>query len=104
MSRPKPTPVRLHKMTPGQTGDFFALLAEKTRGATRDGKPFYTCRFRDAKRTATGMVWADSPQFEECEQHWRAGQFYKIRGTYAEDKRYGPQIEINQIRPVNEAD
>jgi 3'-5' exoribonuclease len=104
MSRPKPTPVRLHEMTPGQLGDFFVLLAEKTRGATREGKPYYSCRFRDAQRTATVMVWADSPQFEECEQHWKSGQFYKIRGTYQEDKRYGSQIELAQIRPVNEAD
>ena len=40
MSRSKPPLSRLHEMTPGQAGDFFVLLAERTRAATRDGKPF----------------------------------------------------------------
>ncbi len=91
-------------MAVGQFGDFFALLAEKTRGARRDSKPYYTCRFRDAHRVVTCMVWADSPQFEECEQHWQAGQFYKVRGTYQEHKQYGAQVDLVQIRPVTEAD
>ena len=30
MSRPKPPLVRLAELSPGQSGDFFALLAERT--------------------------------------------------------------------------
>ena len=41
MSRPKPAVVPLHQLRPGQPADFFALLAEKVRGTTRDGKPYY---------------------------------------------------------------
>ncbi len=104
MSRPKPPPVRLCQMSPGQSGDFFALLVERTRGARRDGKPFYTCRFRDAGRAAAAMVWADGPWFETCEQSWQEGQCFKIRGRYDEHKVYGPQIEIDNIRPAADAD
>jgi 3'-5' exoribonuclease len=104
MARNKPAIVRLHEMTPGQSGDFFALLAERSKGATRDGKPFYTCRFRDAKRQVSFMVWADGGFFESCEAEWKPGQFFKIRGSYAESERYGPQIDIQQIRHVTEAD
>lgn len=104
MTRPKPEPVSLHEMKTGESGDFFVLLAEKTRNATREGKPFYTCRFRDMKRTATFMVWGDSGWFDDCEHHWKEGQFYKIRGVYQEHKQYGPQIEVYNIRPVNEDD
>ncbi len=104
MSRPKPTLVRLADMTPGQLGDCFALLAERSRNVTRDGKPFYTCRFRDARRTATVMVWADGPHFEDCERHWQVGQCYKLRGVYDEHERYGPQIDLHQIRPATDAD
>jgi hypothetical protein len=39
MARSKPPLLRLSELTPGQTADFFALLADKTKGATRDGKP-----------------------------------------------------------------
>jgi 3'-5' exoribonuclease len=104
MSRPKPALVRLSELTPGQTGDLFALLAEKTKGATRDGKPYFTCRFRDARRTATVMVWADSPWFGPVEKSWHEGEFFKIRGKYVEHERYGPQIEVVNLRLVNEAD
>jgi 3'-5' exoribonuclease len=96
--------VRLRDLTPGQAGDFFALLAERSKGATRDGKPFYTCRFRDGSRTATFMVWADGGWFEPCEREWQEGGFYKIRGSYAEHERYGPQLDIQNLRPVRDAD
>jgi 3'-5' exoribonuclease len=104
MSRPKPTLVRLAEMAPGQYGDFFVLLAERTRGSRRDGKPFFTCRFRDAGRVVSAMVWADGDWFETCEQTWQQGQLYKIRGVYDEHKIYGPQIEIHNIRAADRAD
>lgn len=104
MSRSKPVLMRLSELVPGQLADFFALLAERSRGATRDGKPYYTCRFRDRRRTVTFMVWADGGWFEACEHEWAEGQFYKIRGTYAESDRYGPQIDIQNFRPVTDAD
>jgi 3'-5' exoribonuclease len=104
MPRPKPDLVPLHELSAGQFADFFALLGEKTKGATREGKPFFTCRFRDAKRTASLMVWNDGPWFEICERAWQVGQFFKLRGTYEESERYGPQLDLQNVRPVLEAD
>jgi 3'-5' exoribonuclease len=104
MSKSKPPLVRLCDMTSGQAGDFFALLSEKTRSARRDGKPFYTCRFRDALRTATLMVWNDGPWFEACEHDWQEGQFFKVRGRFDEHPTYGPQIEIHNLRLLTDAD
>jgi 3'-5' exoribonuclease len=104
MARPKPALMKLSELTPGQFGDFFALLASHTKGTTRDGKPFYSCRFRDAQRTVTFMAWADGPWYEACERDWRAGQVYKVRGSYAEHERYGSQIDIQNIRPTADAD
>jgi 3'-5' exoribonuclease len=104
VSRSKPALVHLSELTPGQQADFFALLAERTRGKTRDGKPFYSCRFRDNQRSVTFMVWADGGWFETCEKEWREGQLYKIRGDYGEHERYGPQINLHNIRPVNDSD
>jgi 3'-5' exoribonuclease len=94
----------LCELATGQSGDFFALLAERAKGTTRDGKPYYSCRFRDAKRSASVMAWLDSGLYEECEQKWREGDFYKIRGTFRDSQRYGPQIEIQQIRVVQDSD
>src|SRR5262249_52888041 len=103
MARSKPTLAHLHELTPGQFADFFALLVERTKSATREGKPFYTCRFRDTKRTVSFMAWADGGFYEACENEWRTGQFYKIRGTYGEHDRYGAQIDIQQIRSLTDA-
>lgn len=104
MSRPKPAVVPLHQLQPGQVADFFALLAEKTRSVTREGKRFFTCRFRDARRTASVPVWSDGPLFAVCEAEWQVGTFFKVRGLYTEHERYGPQVDIQQLRPVTEAD
>src|SRR5258708_7843412 len=104
MSRVKPPVSRLSELQPGQSGDFFALLAERTRGATRDGKPFHRCRFRDSRRSAAFMVWADGDYFEKCQTEWKDGQCYKIRAIFGEHERYGPQIDIRQIRAATDAD
>jgi 3'-5' exoribonuclease len=105
MARPKPTLVRLSELTPGQYADFFALLAEKTKGVTREGKAYYACRFRDNRRTVSFMAWGDGPWFEACERDWQPGQFYKLRAVYGEHERYGPQLtELHNIRPAADAD
>jgi hypothetical protein len=44
VGKAKPPVHRLCELTDGQLADFFALLAERSRGATRDGKPFYPKR------------------------------------------------------------
>jgi 3'-5' exoribonuclease len=102
--RSKPALVRLSDLEQGQFADFFALLARRSKGATRDGKPYYTCRFRDARRTVTFMAWEDGGWYEACERDWREGHFYKIRATYGDNERYGPQIDIQNVRPVNDTD
>ena len=106
MARPSPKLPLLpfHQLRPGQPADCFALLADRTRGTTRDGKPFFTCRFRDKLRTLDSKIWADHPLFSDCDSDWQAGQFYKIRAVYTESDRYGPQLEIQQLRPILESD
>ncbi len=104
MNRAKAAVVRLSELAAGQRGDFFALLSERTRSTTREGKDYFHCRFRDLHRTASVMVWGDGELFADCEQNWQVGQFYKIRGVYNEHEKYGPQIEIERIRAVIDTD
>jgi len=104
VDRSQPALSRLHELTPGQYADFFALLSSRTRHTTRDGAPYYSCIFQDAKRKVAFKAWADSTWFENCEQQWCEGHFYKIRGVYEENEKYGPQIDIHDIRAVKEQD
>jgi len=100
----KPIHARLCDLQSGQFADFYALLSEKTKGTTRDGKPFFSTKFRDAVRTVSFMVWADSSFYADCEHEWHVGRFYKLRATYVEHEKYGPQIELDVIREVNDSD
>jgi 3'-5' exoribonuclease len=104
MSKPRPAVTRLSDLKAGERGTFFALLAERVRGTTQSNKPYYLCRFKDPRRTAAYMVWEDGPFFQQCDAEWQAGQFFKVRGVYAEHEKYGPQIDVEQIRPVQDRD
>jgi 3'-5' exoribonuclease len=104
MSKPLSPVIRLSDLKPGDRGTFFALLADRVRGTTQTNKPFYTCRFKDLRRTATYMVWADGPHFDVCDTEWQPGQYFKIRGVFNEHDRYGPQIDVEQVRPVQDRD
>src|SRR5687767_4896099 len=104
MSTTTPPLSRLSDLVPGQRADFFALLVDRVPGITQQGKPYFQCRFRDARRAVTLMVWSDDRWFESAEQDWQPGQFYKLRAVYSEHERWGPQIELVKIRAVNDAD
>lgn len=99
----EPRLLRLSDFEPGEAGDTFALLVKKDRGQTRDGKPFFRAAFRDAQRSVTVMIWLDGGWFDDCEQHWQPGAFYKLRGRYYENQ-FGPHLELEKIRPVEPAD
>lgn len=88
----------LFEMRIGQTADFYAVLCERTRKTTRDGKPYFGLKFRDQKRTVSSPVWGDSSLFDPCEREWQVGHHFKIRAAYTEHPQYGPQIEIQNIR------
>ncbi len=104
MPKTKPPVLRLGELTPGQSGDFFALLAERTAAARKDGKPYFICKFQDALRQATLMVWSDGPWFAACQADWVEGTFYKLRAQYEEHPTYGPQLDLEAIRAVTDDD
>ena len=94
---------QLADLQPGQQADCFALLANRERATTRDGKPYYRCSFRDADRVVTAMIWADSAFFTDCDQSWQPGQFFKLRCRYSESN-YGPQIDLDRVREATDED
>jgi 3'-5' exoribonuclease len=104
MPRPKPILKPLADLDKDEYADCFALLVERNKLTTREGKPYYACRFRDGRRNVAVMVWADGGHFEDCEQNWQVGQCYKVRGIYEEHERYGPQLEVEKVRPICDAD
>ena len=104
MSAPKGNLVPLADLPPGRRADFFAVLLDRKRGITREGRPYFHCRFGDARRTVSFMAWNDDRWYAKAEAEWRPGQFYKLRAVYSEHERYGPQIDLMNLRPVKEGD
>jgi 3'-5' exoribonuclease len=96
--------VRLSDLKPGEAGTFYAQLFEKTKRVTHANKPFYTCLFRDKRRSATYKVWTDSRDFDACERHWTPGQFFRLNAVYTEHDKYGGQIDVARIRLVEVRD
>lgn len=99
----EPRIFRLSAMEPQQHGDCYVLLAAKERSKTKEGRPYYRVTFRDAHRAASAMIWSDGGWFADCDERWKVGEFYKVRCRYFENQ-YGPHLEIEKIRPVEDAD
>lgn len=104
MSHPPREITELGALPPGQLGDFFALLAHKEAGTTREGKSFFNLRFEAKGRAVALAVWHDTPWHATCRDSWQPGQWFKVRGLWREHPRYGPKLEATLIRPVNESD
>ncbi len=95
--------VPLCELVDGQQADVFVLMTSKEQLTTRDGRPYFRVGFRDAGREVKFPIWAESPLAVDCRDAWQPGKFYKVRGTYRETE-YGPQLDIERIREVRDAD
>lgn len=99
---PKRT-ISLSDLEDGDQGDCFVLLVRKEKGQTRENKPYFRVNFRDQRRSVVAMIWHDTEFYADCDRYWIAGSFYKIRCLYRETS-FGPQVELEKIRPVHEED
>lgn len=94
----------LSQLQPGQLGDFYAVLSERVRRTTKDGRPFYSLKFRDRRRVVATPLWEDTELFSSCDTEWKVGQHFKIRGTFKDHPKFGAQIELVNIRLATDED
>jgi 3'-5' exoribonuclease len=95
--------VRLSDLTDGQEADCFAALVRKVRGTTYKNEPFLKCYFRDKRVTLEAPLWADSRLLKQADA-WPEGGAFRLRVKGAFKARYGLQLEIQDARPVVDAD
>ncbi|MFA8017867.1 3'-5' exoribonuclease YhaM family protein [Bremerella cremea] len=91
----------LSELQHGQHADFFAQLFKKERALTRQGRPYYSLEFRDARRNVAAVIWEGTPHELPCRDQWTVGRFYKIRGRFSETT-LGGKIEISMLREVGD--
>jgi 3'-5' exoribonuclease len=94
---------RFSELPLGVQGDCFVLVSSREKSATRDGKPYYRVQFRDEARSATLMVWRDSPWFHDCDTKWAEGAIYKVRVTVGQNQ-YGLQVDLDRWRELQDGD
>lgn len=99
----KPPVVALSDMVDGQEGDLFVLMTKKETASDRNGKAYFRVAFRDKGREVNFPLWENSPWTVDCRDRWAPGLFFKLRAVYRETN-YGPQLDIQRIREVNDAD
>jgi 3'-5' exoribonuclease len=96
--------VRLSDLRDGQQAEFFALLAEKTRGTKKGtNDTFFKCFFRDKHAKREAPVWPDSPLLPQAES-WTVGTAFRIKARAEDKKQFGLQLHLLAIRPVTEQD
>jgi 3'-5' exoribonuclease len=103
MASGKMVVIKLSDLADGQEGVCFAALVRKTRGVTKSNQPYLKCVFRDKLTQAEAPLWHDNRYYHDADS-WTEGNAYRlhVRGRF--DLRFGMQLDILGIRPVNEAD
>lgn len=91
------------ELTEGQEADFFAVFVKKEAKTTSQGKPYYSITIRDANRTVTFPVWNDSP-FTPLIEKLEDNSFIKVRGVYQVNAKYGAQVNLIQMRLIEDRD
>lgn len=93
----------LNQLNAGDKADLFLMMTTRQELTTRDGKPYLRVGFRDATMEVQFPIWQDSPWFEACQSTWAPGEFYRLQAVFRQSK-YGPQLDIEAIRPVRPED
>jgi 3'-5' exoribonuclease len=95
--------VRLSDLVDGQESDCFAALVKKVRGTTYKNESFLKCYFRDKRVTLEAPLWHDS-RFLKQGDGWVEGVAFRLHVRAHLKPRYGLQLELLDIRPVNDGD
>jgi 3'-5' exoribonuclease len=93
----------LHELEPNQEADFFARLTEKEPAKTKEGKPYLWVTFRDAHREVRFPVWSETAVYKEFKT-LKSGMYCKLRAVYRVTPKFGTQLDILRIRPVEPGD
>ncbi len=87
--------VLVKELTDGAELDQVMLVRQLERRARRDGGEYLRLQLGDRTGAVVAMVWEGLQQVEELAQ---AGAPVHVRGSYALHPRYGPQINLRELR------
>lgn len=85
-----------------EVAECYAVLARKDAGRTKKDEPFWTCYFRDKRAERQCPLWSNNRFFREATA-WAVGDPFRMTVRGALHARFGLQIELLAIRPVDPA-
>ncbi|GIW88055.1 MAG: 3'-5' exoribonuclease YhaM [Isosphaeraceae bacterium] len=96
-----PYPLKnLYEIEHDEVADCFALLVRKESGRTKKDEPYWTIVFRDRRGERSCPLWHDSRFFRDA-AGWVVGNPYRLTARGQLHARYGLQLELLDIRPVD---
>jgi 3'-5' exoribonuclease len=87
--------VPLNELTDGAEVDGVFIVREVERRRRRDGGDYLRLQIGDRTGAVTCMVWEE---LEEAELLARAGEPVRVAGRYTVHPRFGPQINLHELR------
>ncbi len=97
------TVVRLSELRDGQEAVCFAALVRKVRGTTYKNENFLKCYFRDSRVVLEAPLWANHRLLRQAET-WVDGSPYRLQVKAELKAKYGLQIDVLDIRPIEDGD
>jgi 3'-5' exoribonuclease len=88
--------VFVNELQDGAEIDQVLLVRESERRQRRDGGDYLRLRLGDRTGAVVAMVWEES--LGEVEDLARAGEAVRVRGRYTVHPRFGPQINLRELR------
>lgn len=86
----------------GREAVCFAALAQKSKGTTKYGSPYWKCHFQDRHARRDFMIWADDPLLDQVEA-WGDGRVFRLR-VRAKSGQRGIELKVVEVREATAAD
>jgi 3'-5' exoribonuclease len=93
---------KLSEIQHEEVAECFAVLTRKVSGRTKKDEPYWKCYFRDRRVERETPFWFNSRFFPQV-PGWPDGTPYRLTVRGRQDARFGMQLELLEIRPIDEA-
>src|SRR3989442_4905376 len=85
----------------GQAVESCFLVRERDLRKRRNGDDYLKLVLADATGRLAGVCWEDADRFHDLAE---PGAVVHVRGRFAIDRRYGPQLTVDEIKAADDGD
>jgi 3'-5' exoribonuclease len=101
--RPSPPPAKqfIRDFADGQAVESCFLVRERDLRKRRNGDDYLKLLLADATGRLAGVSWEGADRFHDLAE---PGAVVRVRGRFAIDRRYGPQLTVDEITAADDGD